>query len=313
MGIHDRKYMTDNKPPLSGGSLPKTFTVKYVILTAIVFLLNEMASNEIYKTCTYFVAAVHDFEVWRIFTAFFTFDPGTSFIGVAIILFVFYSIGNSIENELGTKRYINLLITASAGMALVGLILPETMTVSMSDGTKGLVPVNFGYAGGLLSALFLSYGLFLGKEKMTLLLFFLIPVTLSGYMLIGFTVGIIFLSALALNSTTALPMLGGCFGAYFYINMYMKGKDINLFSWLKPKPKPQQQQNQGRTPAAKMNTHQQNFQLLDEDPEEDMDDVDKYIKEKVDPILEKIATSGMNSLTAKEKKILENAKKKMGK
>ena len=61
-----------------------------------------------------------------------------------------------------------------------------------------------------------------------------------------------------------------------------------------------------------MNTHQMGFEVIN-DEQENIEDVDKYIKDVVDPILEKIANSGMNSLSAKERKIFEDAKKKMGK
>jgi hypothetical protein len=169
----------------------------------------------------------------------------------------------------------------------------------------------FGYIRGMLSGLFLAYGLFLGKQKMTLLLFFVLPLTLTGYALIGFTVGLIFITALFFQSATALPMLGGCFGSYLFISQYMKGTHIDFLKYFKPKKKLKSQQQKPQK-SGRMNTYQKGFEVMSEGDEE-IEDVDKYIKEVVDPILEKIATSGMNSLTAKEKKILENAKKKMGK
>ena len=277
--------------------MPQTLTAKFVILTGIIYLIDVMVEHKLLINCAFITESVHDFEIWRIFTAFFFFNPGTNLIFALVILFVFYSLGHSIEKELGSKRFLNMLICTSAGMALIGLITPVAM----------------GYIDGMLSGLFLAYGLFLGKEKMTLLLFFLMPLTLSGYMLIGFTVGIIFASALIFSSSVALPMLGGCFGSYFYINMYMKGKDINLFGFLKPKQKTKQAPKRNIPAPPPMNSNQRNFSVVEDEPEEEMDDVDRYITEKVDPILEKIANSGMSSLTSKEKKILEDAKKKMGK
>jgi membrane associated rhomboid family serine protease len=317
MGIHDRKYMSgEGKRHSFGGGMPKTFTVKFVFVVAAVLLADLLFDHEITRALIFDVGKIKsDWEVWRIFSSFFLSNPGGNIVVTLVVLYVFYSLGNALENELGTTKFINLLISMSIGMALVGLIMPSTydLKVAMKGGAEMTVkaPVVFGYVDGMLSGLFLAYGLFLGRQKMTLLLMFLVPVSLSGYALIGFTVGIIFLSAFAFNSIIALPMLGGCLGAYLFITQYSKGNHIDYFKILakaKGKPKPKQK------PVSKprMNTNQQNFQIMDE-PEEDVDDVDKYIKEKVDPILEKIATSGMNSLTAKEKKILENAKKKMGK
>lgn len=296
MGIHDRQYMSGEgkaKP-----SMPKTFTARFVFICAIVYLLDLLSQGQISDNFIFDTFKIkQDFELWRILSSFFMFHPGTGLLFVAIILYIFYSLGHAIESELGSTKFINLLISISIGMALVALILP-------GDSTP------FGYVDGMLSGLFLAYGLFLGKQKMTLKLYFLIPLTLSGHSLIGFTVGIIFISALVSGSSasSALPMLGGCLGAYLFITQYMKGNNIDYFNFLgKLKGKPKAK----KAPPVKMNKQQQNFQLMTD--EDDNEDVDQYIKDKVDPILEKIAQSGMNSLTAKEKKILDIAKKKMGK
>jgi predicted DNA binding protein len=41
------------------------------------------------------------------------------------------------------------------------------------------------------------------------------------------------------------------------------------------------------------------------------DSDEQFIKNEVDPILDKITAQGIHSLTARERKILENARKKM--
>ncbi len=320
MGIHDRKYMNNNqygRQSPFGGGLPKTFTVKFVIIAAVLYFVDALLNGQLIGSqvvpgqLAFHSGLIKDnWEFWRIFTAFFLVSPGETFLSVVITLIVFYWVGNHIEREIGAKRYVNLLITTSLGMALIGPILPATGTITVGDRT---FPLNepFGYIRGMLSGLFLAYGLFLGKQKMTLLLFFVLPLTLTGYALIGFTVGIIFITALFFHSATALPMLGGCFGSYLFISQFMKGTHIDYLKFFKPKNKKNRTQQKPKK-RGRMNTHQLGFEVINEG-EDDIEDVDKYIKEVVDPILEKIATSGMNSLSAKEKKILENAKKKMGK
>ena len=294
MGLHDRKYMSEPPKPMGGNILPKTFTAKFVAAVTIIYLIDRLLEYKISQDFLFITSFVRDFELWRIFTSFFLLSPGGGAIMAAIVLFIFYSLGSKIEAQIGTNRYINLLLTTSAGIAIIALIMPTQVVT--------------GYVGGMLSGLFLAFGMFLGKEKMTLLLFFLIPVTLTGYMLMAFTVGLIAAQGLLSNSANnAIPMLGGCFGAYFYINLYMKHKEYDIFTWLKPKKKKPTKKAPKKKP---MNALQESFSLIN-DVEEEKDDVDEFIAEKVDPILEKIATSGMNSLTAKEKKILAQAKKKM--
>ena len=47
-------------------------------------------------------------------------------------------------------------------------------------------------------------------------------------------------------------------------------------------------------------------------PEEDLS-TDEFVKSEVDPILDKISAHGIQSLTAREREILEKARSKMGK
>ena len=304
MGIHDRKYMSDEtgsrRSPIGGG-MPKSFTTKYVFICAILVLVDALTGYSLQANFTLTSAKVYEFEVWRLFTAFFLFTGPDQEVMKLIILFVFYSLGNQIEERLGTRSYINLLITMAVGTMIVAVLIPNV--------------IMFGYASGLLSGLFLAYGLFLGSQKMTLMLFFLIPLTLSGYMLIAFTVGLIVLMTLTNMSTwfVSIPMLGSCFASYVFITQYQKGQTIDFLKMLKPKQKKSKPSSPPKKKSlGRMNTNQAGFSLVD-DEEEKMDDVDAFIEEKIDPILEKIATSGMSSLTAKEKKLLEDAKKKMGK
>lgn len=297
MGIHDRKYMSDDnngKSPFGGG--PKSFTTKYVIVCVIVVLANALTGYALTKYLSLNPVAIYEFELWRLFTPFIMFSGTGNEVINFVILFVLYSLGNQIESRLGTKTYINLLITTCIGMMLVGILIPKSF--------------DFGYVSGILSGLFLAFGLFLGRQKMTLMLFFLIPLTLSGHMLIGFTVGLTVLSGLMGAWLTALPMLGGCFASYVFITQYQKGQPIDLLGLLKKKATPKQKNAPPRK-SGPLNNNQANFTVLEED--EEIDDVDAFIQEKIDPILEKIATSGMSSLTTKEKKLLEEAKKKMGK
>ena len=297
MGIHDRKYMSDDsygRPSLGGG--PKTFTTKYVIVCAIAVLANALTEYALTKNLCLNPPAVYDSEIWRLFTAFIMFSGTQNEVMNLVILFVLYSLGNQIETQLGTKTYVNLLITMCIGMMIVGVLIPQ--------------PFFFGYVSGILSGLFLAFGLFLGGQKMTLMLFFLIPLTLTGHMLIAFTVGLTIVSGLMGAWLYALPMLGGCFASYVFITQYQKGQTIDLLGWFVKKAKPKQK-NAGPRKPAPLNSNQAKFTLLEDD--EDIDDVDAFIQDKIDPILEKIATSGMSSLTAKEKKLLEEAKKKMGK
>ena len=303
MGIHDRKYMSDDsqyrQSPFGGG--PKSFTTTYVIICAVLWLTDSLTKGALTQHLCLNPQKIYEFEVWRLFTPFFMFTELENFVTRGLGLLILYLVGRHLELLLGRQTYINLFITICIGQMLVAILLPFGF--------------NLGYFSGIESGLFIAYGLILGPKKMTLRLYFLIPLTVSGYMLVVFIIGVLVLITLAdfYPWVLTVPMIAGCFAAYVFTTQYQKGHMMDLLGWFKKKAKPKQknvQQPPKRKPG-RMNTNQAGFSLVDE--EEQIDDVDAFIQDKIDPILEKIATSGMSSLTAKEKKLLAEAKKKMGK
>jgi len=303
MGIHDRKYMSDDsqyrQSPFGGGV--QSFTVKYIILCSVIYLVDVLLENALTKNLCLNPQKFYDFEVWRLFTPFFMFSEIERFVPRLLGLVVLFLLGPQFERMLGRQAYINLFITICIGQMIGGVLVPHN--------------IHLGYFSGILSGIFVAYGLILGPQKMTLRLYFLIPLTLSGYMLVVFIMGLMVIFALTnmYPWQVTVPMLTGCFAAYVYTAQYQKGHYIDLVGWFKKKAKPKQK-NVKQAPKkkpTKMNTNQANFSLVEDD--EEIDDVDAFIQDKIDPILEKIATSGMSSLTSKEKKLLAEAKKKMGK
>ena len=240
----------------------------------------------------------YDFEIWRLFTPFVMFSVTENMVSRILELVILYLIGAHFEHLLGRKNYINLFIVICIGQMIGGVLIPHGY--------------GLGYFSGVVSGVFVSYGLILGPQKMTLRLYFLIPVTLTGYMLIAFIIGLMVIFALAnlYPWELTVPLLTGCFAAYIFTTQYQKGHPIDLLGWFQKKAKPKQRNAPPRKSGPK-NSNQAKFSIVED--EEDIDDVDAFIQDKIDPILEKIATSGMSSLTSKEKKLLEDAKKRMGK
>ena len=306
MALHDRKYMNEPPKPSMGGGMPKTFTAKYIVVCLCVYLIDILVEKQLTYNLCLNPTKFYEFEVWRLFTPFIMFSEIEQTVFRILGLVILYLIGIQFERMLGSRNFKNLFITICIGQVLVGVLVPENF--------------NYGYFSGILSGLFVAYGLILGPKKMTLHLYFLIPLKLSGYMLIAFIVGVMVLLTLVnlYPWQIAVPVLGGCFAAYVFTSQYQRGQEIDIIGWftrlIKPKKKNKAAPKRTIPTPPPMNSHQRNFSVVeDADEEEEVDDVDRYITEKVDPILEKIATSGMSSLTKKEKKILEDAKKTMGK
>ena len=302
MGIHDRKYMSDDnhyrQSPFGGGA--KSFTTKYIIVCAVIWMLDEILKSSLTLNLSLNPQRFYDFEVWRLISAFVMFTEAESFVHRILEMVILFLIGAQFEQQLGRKNYINLIITICLGQVIGGILIPHAY--------------NIGYFSGIVSGIFVSYGLILGPQKMTLRLYFLIPLTLTGYMLVVFIIGLLIIFALAnfYPWELTVPLLTGCFAAYVYTTQYQRGHYIDLLGWFKKKAKPKQKNvKPKKKTSAPMNDNQAKFSVVEED--EDIDDVDAFIQDKIDPILEKIATSGMSSLTSKEKKLLAEAKKKMGK
>ena len=228
MGIHDRKYMSDNRPGGSspfGSSGPKTFTTKYVIVCAVVYLADSLTNSALTKLLCLNPLKVYDFEIWRLLSPFVMFSDIENMVSKILGLLIFYMLGVQFEYMLGKKNYINLIICISIGQGIVGVLIPESY--------------NLGYFSGILSGLFVAYGLILGSQKMTLRLYFLIPLTLSGYMLIAFIVGVMIVFTLIgyFPWKYAVPIIGGCFASYVFITQYQKGSNIDFLGFFAKKAK----------------------------------------------------------------------------
>lgn len=308
MGIHDRKYMSDDNyyQRRRFSVSTNSFTHKYVLLCGLIYLVDALTSQSLTTWLCYNSSKVSDFEVWRLFSPFVMFTQIQIERDVFRIigLVILYFLGTRFEEQIGKKNYINLFIMISLGQMIVALLIPIPSAIYL------------GYFSGILSGIFVSYGLMLGHQKMTLMLFFLIPLTLTGYMLAVFIIGVMVLFTLGdlYSWYITVPQIAGCFGAYIFTTQFQKGHHIDLLGWFQKKAKPKQKNVKPAAPKQKptrMNSNQAGFSIVEED--EEIDDIDAFIQDKIDPILEKIATSGMSSLTAKEKKLLAEAKKKMGK
>ncbi len=131
-------------------------------------------------------------------------------------------------------------------------------------------------------------------REVTLLIFFVLPVTLRAkYLaLIAIAFDVVPLLQGHVTNVAHLAHLGGAAFGYIYIKQLGYGTTPRWLLWfqgitarLKPRPRP--------TPRNMSS--------------------EEFIQQQVDPILDKIAREGMQSLTRRERKILESAKDLMQK
>ena len=201
---------------------------------------------------------------------------------ILINLFILWFFGREVEYFIGPKCFGRLYF--AAGLAGAALWLAFNF--------RSVVPV-IGASAAVLGCVIAFATLFPDRE-VTLLVFFVLPVTLKAkYLaLIAIAFDVVPLLQGTDSNVAHLAHLGGAGLGYLYIKQLGYGATPRWLLWLQDitaRLKPR------RRPAPR-----------EMSPEE-------YMREQVDPILDKIAREGMQSLTRRERKILESAKDLMQK
>lgn len=201
---------------------------------------------------------------------------------ILINLFILWFFGREVEYFIGPKNFTRLYF--AAGLAGAALWLAFNIHSSASV---------IGASAAVLGCVIAFATLFPNRE-ITLLVFFVFPVTMKAKYLALAAVAVDVVPLLQRTDTGVahIAHLGGALLGYLYIKQLGYGATPRWLLWLqdmvgrlKPRRRP---------------------------PPRDMSP-DEYIREQVDPILDKIAREGMHSLTRQERKILESAKDLMQK
>ncbi|MGD0251781.1 MAG: rhomboid family intramembrane serine protease [Verrucomicrobiota bacterium] len=302
--LEDRDYM--RQPAYRDRPLvpQMSFTIGLLIVNALVFLVECALSTNPLRLApdnsffyNYFALSVEGLKhgyVWQLLTYQFM------HAGVLHILlngWAIYVFGHAIEQTLGGKKFLTLFLTSGV---IGGLF--QTLAALPWPGYFG-GPVVGASAGafGLVAA----FAVLFPERELTLLLFFIIPVRLTAKALLIFSavlagVGIFFPATHIANAAH----LGGMLTGVVFIRQFIQGR---WWQWKFParRAAPRELVN---VRTAKSGSWRSSAGKLDE--EESTDD---FVKSEVDPILDKISVHGIQSLTERERKILEKARARMAK
>ena len=187
-----------------------------------------------------------------------------------LVLFFF---GPELERALGRPRFLLLFFSAGilGGAGWLALIYPyESMCLGASGAIFGLL--------GAFAALY-------PNREITLLLFFVLPITLKAWVLVG-ALGVIQLFMVLQPGPTGVAysahLAGGLAG--FVYGWMLRGKPFRTTAGL------QQRWNESRNRR--------------------MEEKQAATREEVDRLLDKIAEQGIHSLTPRERKILEESSRR---
>lgn len=295
--IGDRDYMRDD----GGYRGPMTMTAKLVIVMVAAFAFQCVDAVYMRGTFTDLLALTRDGLksgfVWQLFTFQIL---HASLFHLFMNGLVMWMIGRFVEGILGPKRY----LVAFLGCGLMGGVMQAVLMLALPGmyGTH-LVGASAG-VGGLFAILALLF------RNQTILAFFIIPVRAITLLWIFLGIAIFFTVVPAGGNVAHAAHLGGMLGGMLFVRLGWHHDYVPLpwDAWFKKKPR-----SASRRPfievmkpsAAPVSKTKPAARAGEESPD--------FIASQVDPILDKISAKGLNSLTDREREILEKARNRMGK
>lgn len=293
--LEDRSYMR----PASFRS-GRSATVTLLIVLAVCYVaqlaLERWSNFPVNRYLALSLQGLKQGYVWQLIS--FQFLHG-GWLHLLLNCWVIYVFGREVEETIGKARFCALYfssgILGGVLQTLFGLVLDSYFAAPVLGASAG--------AFGLVAA----FAAMNPDRVITLLLFFIIPVSLRAKMLLLFAailavLGIVFPT----DNVAHAAHLGGMLTGLAFIRFVVR----DGWHWPKlrlPFPRPK-----GR-PLIKVTAGKGS--LWGRGHTIDVDDLppDEFLSQEVDPILDKISAHGIQSLTERERRILEQARKKMAK
>lgn len=236
-------------------------------------------------------------RIWELLTYQFMHASLLHILGNSLVIFFF---GSEMEILLGWRRYLTLFFTSGVVGGLfqmaAALLWPQLFGGAVVGASAG--------AFGLIAAFAAMYP----DRELQLLLFFVIPVRMRARTLLIISgvvalMGIVFSDSILGGRIAHAAHLGGMFMGVFYVRQIMQGRWFHFRNPLR--------RREPRPVVATVAGRGKSWRDADS-PGTDLPS-DQFIKNEVDPILDKISAHGIQSLTARERQILEKARSKIGK
>ena len=291
MGLADRHYMRD---PYHAPHITTKLIVVLVLAFVVESILVFYGHVDVFRIMGLTLEGIREGKVWQLFTFQFLHSAPWPW-HVLFNCLGLYFFGRQVEQVLGAKKF--LLVYLLAGImggilqVLATLILPHHMDV----------PV-VGASAGVCGIIAIFCALHPMQELTTWIYFF--PVTIRAKYFLMFLAGIsLFGMLVPFDFVAHGAHLGGILLGLAYVRWGTVWEGFfrwTPFSSLRRQHKPGRAVSKGTAPVPKP-------ERSGELPEEE------FISREVDPILDKISQHGIQSLSERERKILEAARNRMAK
>lgn len=269
-------------------------TVALLIALVIAFVLQNVAqyyfsSLRIDRYFALSVAGLRQGYVWQLIT--FQFMHG-GWLHLLLNCWAIYVFGRAIEETLGRKKFLFLYFSSG----VVGGLFQIVGAILLPTHLGGAVVGASAGAFGLVAAFAMLYP----ERPLTMLLFFILPLTMRAkYLLVFCALIALFGIAFPGDGIAHAAHLGGMLMGIVYV------RHIIHWQWCWA--------DLGRTlrrtsPRELVNVHTAKWHARGQSDEQSPEE---FLAHEVDPILDKISAHGIQSLTDRERQILEAARKKM--
>jgi len=240
-----------------------------------------------------------NFQVWQLIT--YQFMHG-GFSHIFFNMFALWMFGASIEDVMGSKKFLMFYLLAGISAGLFQLFLTPLLSSAPA--------VTIGASGAIYGVL-IAYAMFFPDNL--IFIYFLIPV--KAKYLIGFLILIEFFAIDSASSNVAhLAHLGGALFGFLYImfdkNSYVGLKNIFRKSYYSSSKSGKNifDNFSFKSKSSKQDAEDAKFYDVD-----DRQETSEITQREIDEILDKISQSGYQNLTEREKRILFEVSKKMNK
>lgn len=281
MGIYDRSYYQEDEPRGlflgGGGNGPMTVTTKIVLVTAAIFLVDMFADGKLSDLMACEVGTLtKPWMWWKFLTAGFAHSP-SDIRHVFFNMFTLWIFGRSLEAKYGRAEFLRFYLTAIVLASIAWAVIEKSAGAPEQAGMIG--------ASGAVFAVVIAFAMNFPRQQ--LLLFFAIPVP-------AWALGAAYIVFDVFNMFKEVPpgspkiahyahFAGALFGfLYVHFNWNLRWLSPAWLSNVKPSRGP------------KLRVH---------DPDSKSRDLDQ----EVDQILRKIKREGEDSLTRRERSIMQKA------
>lgn len=291
--LEDRSYMRE--PSLWSG---RSAAVMLLIANAVAFVLQlalvRFSSFDVPRYLALSLEGLKSGYVWQLVT--YQFLHG-GWLHLILNCWMIYVFGRPIEEALGKRPFLALYFSSG----IIGGMVQTLCAIAFGGHFSGIVVGASAGAFGLLAA----YATLAPDRPLTLLLFFILPVTVKArYLLVVGAIVALVGMVLPTDNIAHAAHLGGMITGVFFIKHALNWR----WSW------PWHRSVRARPSSPRKLVKVAADAAFWRGKALDADDLpkDEFLAREVDPILDKISAEGIHSLTDRERRILEKARSKVG-